>query len=211
MSLEVSDTGCGMTEEVQTKVFDPFFTTKFAGRGLGLAVVQGIVRDHGGAINLCSAPGQGTAFEILLPCAHEPVSHPRSAALASSERIPRAAGTVLLVEDEEVLRLAVSKVLRKNGFSVIEANDGSAAIDLICRQSDDIDVILLDVTLPGCSSREVIQESQRIRPDVKIILTSAYGRDMVVSSLEAPQVRGFIRKPFQLAELVQLLRDTLST
>jgi PAS domain S-box-containing protein len=211
LSLEVSDTGCGMTEEVQGKVFDPFFTTKFAGRGLGLAVVQGIVRDHGGAISLSSAPGQGTAFEILLPCAREPVSQQRAAAIASSARNPKAAGTVLLVEDEDVLRLAVSKMLRKNGFSVIEAKDGSAAIDLICGQNDDIGVILLDVTLPGRSSREVIQESQRIRPDIKIVLTSAYGREMVVPSLAAPQVTGFIRKPFRLADLVQLLRETLST
>jgi CheY-like chemotaxis protein len=200
-----------MTEEVQGKVFDPFFTTKFAGRGLGLAVVQGIVRDHGGAISLSSAPGQGTAFEILLPCAREPVSQQRAAAIASSARNPKAAGTVLLVEDEDVLRLAVSKMLRKNGFSVIEAKDGSAAIDLICGQNDDIGVILLDVTLPGRSSREVIQESQRIRPDIKIVLTSAYGREMVVPSLAAPQVTGFIRKPFRLADLVQLLRETLST
>ena len=115
--LEVSDTGCGMTEEVKAKIFDPFFTTKFAGRGLGLAVVQGIVRDHGGAINLVSAPGQGTTFQVFLPCAAERAQSSRSAIAQSAGRnIQPRSGTILVVEDEDVLRLAVSKVLRKRGF-----------------------------------------------------------------------------------------------
>ena len=125
--LEVSDTGCGMTEEVKAKIFDPFFSTKFAGRGLGLAVVQGIVRDHGGAIDLVSAPGEGTTFQVFLPCTPQRVAKIHSAISSSGVGQSNArTGTILVVEDEETLRLAVSKALRKSGFSVMEASDGSA-------------------------------------------------------------------------------------
>src|SRR5262249_21011938 len=137
LRLEVSDTGCGMTEEAKARIFDPFFTTKFDGRGLGMAVVQGIVRAHGGAVNMASSVGQGTMFQILLPSASEPAQQDRGPAVtAVMERNPGAAGAVLLVEDEEALRLAVSKMLRKKGFSVIEAIDGSAAVDLLRNHRD---------------------------------------------------------------------------
>jgi PAS domain S-box-containing protein len=210
--LEVSDTGCGMSAEIRAKIFEPFYTTKFAGRGLGMAVVIAIVRSHGGAIDVRSVPGQGTKVQILLPCGGPPAKHDASATNgAGSAPISTAAGTVLLVEDEETLRLSVSKMLRKNGFSIIEVGDGSAAIDLLHRQTDRIDLILLDLTLPGTSSREVIAESLRIRPDMKIILTSAYAREMAMPSIDSPQVKGFIRKPFKLEDVVQLLRYTLSS
>jgi two-component system, cell cycle sensor histidine kinase and response regulator CckA len=210
LNLEVSDTGVGMTQEVQAKIFDPFFSTKFAGRGLGLAVVQGIVRDHGGAINLVSAPGQGATFEIFLPCANETAQLQRDGLAASRKQQGPREGTVLLVEDEGVLRVAVSRMLQKNGFEVIEAGDGSSALDLVRTYRDKIDVMLLDITLPGVSSREVFEQARRLRPNLKVILTSAYGREAVDASFEGLRVERFIRKPFQFVDLMGVLQDALS-
>jgi CheY-like chemotaxis protein len=120
-----------------------------------------------------------------------------------------APATLLFVEDEETLRTSVSKMLSRRGYSVVGAGDGSAAVDLLRSHPRDIDIILLDMTLPGTPSREVIAAAQRMRPAVKIVLTSAYSREMVAQSLDAPIVKGFIRKPFQFADLLRLLRTTL--
>jgi two-component system, cell cycle sensor histidine kinase and response regulator CckA len=200
-----------MPEEVQANVFDPFFSTKFAGRGLGLAVVQGIVRDHGGIINLVSAPAQGTTFEVLLPCASGTSQSSRGAIVRASgkERWPLS-GTVLVVEDEGVLRVAISKMLRKYGLQVIEAIDGSSALELVRMHKDQIEVMLLDVTLPGVSSREVFEEARHIRPNLEIILASAYSKGTVDASFAGLRIERFIRKPFQLVDLINLLEDALS-
>ena len=212
--LEVSDNGCGMTEEAKAKIFDPFYTTKFVGRGLGLAVVQGLVRAHGGVINVVSAPGQGATFQVLLPCTPKRAFEARNTVISStaegSHSLTRTGATVLVVEDEEVLRRAVSKALQIRGFSVIEAPDGSVAMDLMRTHSDKIDVILLDVTIPGISSREIFREAQHMRANLKIVLTGAYERKTVDAIFPGLRITQFIRKPFQLDELVGTLRDALA-
>ena len=211
VGLEVSDTGPGIARDAQARIFDPFFTTKFAGRGLGLAVVQGIVRAHKGEIELVSAPGRGTTFKIFWPSSNQPPETLRTDVPGvPSARNTCAGGTVLVVEDELFLRLSISKMLRKEGFTVIEAGDGSAAIDLLNDLNMQIDVILLDMTIPGTPSRTVVTEAGRLRPDVKLLLTSAYSREMAGQAGEVAQVKGFIRKPFALRDLVELLRETLS-
>jgi PAS domain S-box-containing protein len=209
LRLEVSDTGCGITEEQRARIFDPFFSTKFAGRGLGLAVVHGIVRAHAGLIHVSSRPGKSTTFQIFLPCAATMADQNLASPVPALTLQTNEAATLLFVEDEESLRTSVSKMLSRKGFSVVGAGDGTTAVHLLRTHPSEIDVILLDMTLPGTPSREVIAEAQRERPAVKIVLTSAYSREMVTQSLDAPIVKGFIRKPFQFDELLRMLRATL--
>jgi len=203
--LEVSDTGCGMSRETQDRVFDPFFTTKAVGRGLGLAVVSGIVRGFGGAIRLTSELGKGTSFQVLLPCAQTT----GEATFHSMSTIKELAGpshaAILVVDDEDVLRQAIAKTLRMNGFDVFEAADGSLAIDLLRANASKIDAILLDMTIPGASSRDVLAEAANVRPDIRVVLTSAYAQEMFSGATNGPQICGFIRKPFQLADLLKTL------
>ena len=206
LQLDISDTGSGMSPETRVRVFDPFFTTKGAGRGLGLSVVDGIVRSLGGAIRITSELTQGTSFQILLPCAE---ARPQASSLTLSTfeepKSPPRHAAVLIVEDEVVLRQAVAKLLRKAGFEVLEAADGSSAVDILRAAVDKIDVILLDMTIPGASSADVVAAVAHSHPDTRVILTSAYSQEMLTAPV-SPQVRGFIRKPFQVEDLVNRLR-----
>ena len=163
--LEVSDTGCGMTEEEKAKIFDPFFTTKPRGHGLGLAVVQGIVHSHNGAINVLSTSGKGTTFEVLFrrdgacPEIASPVTFDASAKAAAP-----VSGTVLFVEDEDQLRIATATALQKRGFSVISAADGPTAVELFRAQAEDIGVVVLDLRLPGLQVKRSFAKFERSSP-----------------------------------------------
>jgi len=211
LELEVSDTGRGIPLETQAKVFDPFFTTKSAGHGLGLAIVDGIVRSLGGAVHLTSEPGTGATFQVWLPCSENTAGATRAPASAVEElRNSSRVAAVLVVEDEGPLRQAVTKMLRKTGFEVLEAADGTSAINLLQTNGARIDLILLDVTIPGASSAEVLAEAAKARPATKVILTSAYSQETLAPPMHAFEVSGFIRKPFQLGDLLQTLRNTLS-
>jgi two-component system cell cycle sensor histidine kinase/response regulator CckA len=211
LQLEVSDTGCGMSQETQAKVFDPFFSTKGAGHGLGLAVVHGIVRGLRGAIHITSEPGQGTTIRILLPCAETTVEATRDPMSDAGESArPSQESIVLVVEDEDALRQPVVAMLRMTGFTVLEAADGAAAIDLLRANGGKIDVILLDMTIPGASSHEVVAEAAQARPNIRVILTSAYSQEMLKPPMSASQIHGFIRKPYQFGDLVHTIRKASS-
>ncbi len=206
LRLEVRDTGCGMTEEIQAKIFDPFFTTKFAGRGLGLAAVQGVIRGHGGVINVLSAPGQGSRFEILLRCNSEPAERRRRTSPALADAAERLAATVLIVEDEDTLRHAVCKMLRREGITVIEAANGKTGVDMFRARASEIDVVLLDMTLPGISGQEVLGQMRRMQPGAKVIVTSAYSHGWARTVIGGQEPWLYIRKPYRFNELIGLLR-----
>jgi PAS domain S-box-containing protein len=207
--LEISDAGCGMLPETKARALEPFFSTKSRGRGLGLAVVDGIVRRLGGSIQIESEPGVGTAVRIALPAAGNDCRLFREPASREARSQLSHVVTVLFVEDEELLRRAASKILGKSGIRAIEAADGSIALQIIRAHPEPIDVLVLDMTLPGTPSREVIEEARRLRPEMKVIVVSAYSEEVARAALEFP-VRRFLRKPYKTGELEELIRQTIS-
>jgi len=205
--LAITDTGCGMTEQEKARIFDPFFTTKPEGHGLGLAVVQGIVQSHNGLIHLESTPGKGTTFEVLFRRA-EVRSQKASPEVPppTTNELVTVSGTVLLVEDEEALRTAMVKALQNNGFSVLVAADGLMAVETIQLHGDDIHVVVLDWVLPGLSGQEVFRRIREIKPEIPVILTSAYDPTVADAGLSSQPTSTFLQKPYRFADLVRELR-----
>jgi CheY-like chemotaxis protein len=210
MRLEVSDSGCGMTEEVQTRIFDPFFTTKSGGRGLGLASVLGIVNAHGGRIHVASSRGNGSRFEVLLPTVGSPLSAVTDSALPKRMAKVIKSPTVLLIEDEMTLRRALSKLLRAKGFCVTEAVDGPSALEVFRANPAIVEIVLLDMTLPTMSGQAVFQELRRIRPDVKVILTTGHSKERALRDIGGERNWRFIRKPYEIAALYDLMQGLLA-
>ena len=198
--FEVADDGPGMTEDVQARVFEPFFTTKFTGRGLGLASVHGIVRRHGGAVDLDTEPDLGSRFRAFWPATKAPT--PPTPQLAS-EPLP---GVVLVVDDDDLVRRVTCRALRARGFTCHEAVDGAVALDLL-RGGLAVDVVVLDVMMPGESGIDVLAELRRIRPGQPVLTTSGYCG--IAEDLPRDGTHDFLPKPFtpdELVERVQRLR-----
>jgi two-component system cell cycle sensor histidine kinase/response regulator CckA len=202
--LEVSDTGCGMTEHERARIFDPFFTTKPEGHGLGLAVVHGIAHSHNAPINVASTPGKGTTFEVLFRRAGESPSI-ASAASDAELRIEAVTGTVLLVDDHNELRLAIATELQRAGITVISAADGPSAIEVFRDRVNEIAVAVLDMSLPGLSGLEVFRQLRTIKPEVRVILTSAYDLKSMRAELDEG-IAGVLQKPYSVSDLIRELQ-----
>ena len=207
--VEVRDTGVGMTPETQARIFDPFFTTKFTGRGLGLAAVLGIMRGHQGAIRLESAPGQGTTFRLLFPAAAAHPAEVTGVELAIAEGSLRGR-RVLVVDDEVLVRDAVTRMLRHLGTEPVAAVNGCDAISLLDRAPDSVDVVLLDMMMPEMSGEETFLEIHDRYPALPVILTSGYDEIEGASRLVDRGLAGFIHKPYRLAELQRALERALA-
>ena len=201
--LTVRDTGCGFEPAAQGRIFDPFFTTKFTGRGLGLAAVLGILRGHRGAVLVDSTPDVGSCFRVLLPCARPLPDQPRRSAQPALRRD----ALVLVVDDEAGVRTAARRVLERGGLRVCTAVDGREAISAFTSMKDEIDVVLLDMTMPHLRGDEVYRELRRIRPDVRVVLSSGYSDPGLVADIGSEV--GFLAKPWTPQQLLAAVEAVL--
>jgi PAS domain S-box-containing protein len=208
--MQVKDSGSGMSETTKAKMFDPFFSTKFAGRGLGLAAVSGIVRGHKGKMQVDSVPGQGTTFRVTFPA--ERSGRPAGVVVLADKPlpvVPHGSGAILVVDDEPALREMAGVILRNSGYTVLAAKDGREAVDIFRLDARKIAGVLLDMTMPVMGGLEAFRLIREIQPGVPIVMSSGYSEGAAREELGSDVVAGFIQKPYTAGKLVASIQEAL--
>jgi two-component system cell cycle sensor histidine kinase/response regulator CckA len=207
--LSVSDTGQGMTDEVKAHIFEPFYTTKErgSGTGLGLATTYGAVHQAGGSIEVYSEVGIGTTFKVYLPRVEEEAAKPVMGDLPTD--LPGGTETVLIVEDEGILRKLCVQILEQLGYRVLQARNGAEAIALAQGYGDRIDLLLTDVVMPGMNGRELATQLVLHRPEMKVLFTSGYTENAIVHHGVLDDEVSFLGKPYSPSSLAKKIRKVL--
>ncbi len=205
--IAVQDSGHGIEESDLVRIFEPFFTTKPPGQGtgMGLAMVYGIVQNHGGWVDVESSVGEGTTFTVWLPAADGPAKQrdlPAASRTGKTDRIIR----VLVVDDEQVVRDTLDNLLTRLGYVVYTVSSGEAAIEWFQVNLDEVDVVVIDMVMPGMDGQECFQELRELDPDVRAVLSTGYGLDGAVRNILAEGMRGFVQKPYRIADLAEVLK-----
>jgi two-component system cell cycle sensor histidine kinase/response regulator CckA len=204
--ISVSDTGMGMDRETQERLFEPFFTTKEKGTGLGLALTYGIIKKHGGFIQVFSEPGKGSTLEVnLLACMSDETCLKKKDIVG----LRRGSETILVVDDEPMVKQLAKDVLKRYGYTVLTAGGGEEAIDVFRQRSAEIDAVILDMVMPTMEGREVFRKLLELRPGVKVIISSGYSHDRDADDLIELGARSFVQKPFRIAELVKVVGEVI--
>jgi two-component system cell cycle sensor histidine kinase/response regulator CckA len=208
VKLSIADTGAGMDEKTRERIFEPFFTTKEMGKGtgLGLASTYGLVKQHKGFIDVDSEPGRGTSFHIYFPTLN------RDASTKETPAEPALKGgteSILVAEDDEVIRNLTSSILREFGYTVIVAMDGNEAVRAFKENRDRIGLLLFDVIMPRKNGKDAFEEIRTIRPDIKVLFISGYSADMISTEGILEEGLSFISKPVSPSELLKKVREIL--
>ena len=211
MMLAVTDNGCGMDAETQRHIFEPFYTTKgmTEGTGLGLSTVYGLAKQHGGHIQVYSEPGHGTTFKIYFPQADGQEDTRIDEPEQNLQKIQGGTETVLIVEDEEMIRKLASEIIELNGYNVLCARNGDEALQLAGENPSKIDLLLTDVIMPGMNGKELHQQIQKICPGIRVIFTSGYTDNVITHHGVLDEGVNFLPKPFSGHSLLSKIRQTL--
>jgi len=209
IKIAVRDAGCGMAPEVMDRIFEPFFTTKAAGKGcgMGLSVVHGVLKSHGGAITVESEPGKGSLFSVFLPVYHE--RYPKEEPCPENHPLPKGKGRILVVDDEKTILSSMHRVLEESGYSVTAFEDAVEALDVFSRDPGGFDLVITDLTMPGMTGIELSKKLLALRSDLPVILSTGYSDVIDEREMNSLGIREMIMKPSNIVDLKTAVRRVL--